>query len=267
MSGHWRFCVAASLFVAGLSTAPALSNPLTDLFNPAPQEAAAPVAAPAPAREAKEACLMQPGRSTPGRHWVYHLDGHRKCWYQADEATVAAKKQAHHQGVRQPVIASGENEAALRNKTVADARAQLLSAAPADPVQTTPPAPEAIDPAPAPAAATPVAAAPIVAEPTLDQPAPEQTAPDQTAPEQTARRPVDVEMLLAAASPAGDTAASSVPPATPVALSIPDADENRWGLTTNRAGLALIALGFVFLIGSLLASRFIDPRVAPSRRA
>lgn len=126
MSGYWRFCVAAFLLLAGLSTWPAFSNPLTDLFNPAPKEAAAP----APAREE---CLLQPGRSTaPGQHWVYRLDGHRKCWFQADEATVAVKKQAHHYGVKQPVIAAEENEAALREKTVADARAQLLSAAPAD---------------------------------------------------------------------------------------------------------------------------------------
>ena len=251
MSGYWRFCVAAFLLLAGLSTWPAFSNPLTDLFNPAPKEAAAP----APAREE---CLLQPGRSTaPGQHWVYRLDGHRKCWFQADEATVAVKKQAHHYGVKQPVIAAEENEAALREKTVADARAQLLSAAPADASQPTPPAPEVVDPASVPAdrTATLVLAAPVVAEPKIDRLTPDHATP----------RPVDVEMLLAAASPVGDTVASSVPPATPVAPSIPDADENQWGLTAPRAGMALIALGLVFLAGSLLASRFLDPRVAPIR--
>jgi hypothetical protein len=240
------------------------------LFNPAPKEAEAPAAAPAPApaKEAKDECLPQPGRSTPGRHWVYHLDGHRKCWYQADEATVAAKRQVQHRAARQPATASGENEPALRKKTVADARAQLLSAATADAIQPTPPAPapapEAVDPASAPAnaAAAPVPAAPVVAEPAVDQPKPDQPALDQAA-----RRPVDVEMMLAAAAPVGDTAVSAAPAAAPLAPSISDADENRWELMAKRAGLALIALGLVFVIVSLLASRFRDPDVAPIRRA
>ncbi len=264
MSGHWRFCVSAFVLLAGLSTPPAFSNPLTDLFNPAPKEAEAPAAAPAPAKEAKDECLPQPGRSTPGRHWVYHLDGHRKCWYQADEASVAAKRQVQHRATRQPVTASGENEPAPRKKTVADARAQLLSAATADAVQPAPPAPapapEAVDPANA--AAAPVPAAPIVAEPAVDQPKPDQPAPDQAA-----RRPVDVEMMLAAAAPVGDTAVSAAPVAASVAPSISDAAENQWELMAKRAGLALIALGLVFVIASLLASRFRDPGVAPIRRA
>jgi hypothetical protein len=266
MSGHWRFCVSAFVLVAGLSTAPAFSNPLTDLFNPAPQEAAAPVPAPAaaPEREAKDECLMQPGTSTPGRHWVYHLNGHRKCWYQADEATIAAKKQAHHRVARQAVD-SEENEAAPRKKMVADARAQMLSAAPADAVQppapppAPSPAPEVADAAPVPASepVARVSAAPVVATPTIDQAAPEATTP----------RPVDVEMLLAAAAPVGDRVASPVPPAPPVAPSTPDMVENQRGLTATRAGMALITLGLIFLIGSLLASRFLDAREAPAHRA
>lgn len=255
MSGHWRFCVSALLLFAGFSTLPAFSNPLTDLFNPAPkEEAAAPAPAPAPAREAKEECLTQPGRSTaPGRHWVYHLEGHRKCWYQADEATIAAKKQARR--AAQPVIASEENEAALRRKTVADARAQLLSAAPADAVQPTPPAPEVAETASEPA--TRVSAAPDVAAPTIDQPTPEPATP----------RPVDVETLLAAASPVGDTVASPAPPTASVAPPAPNADENQRGLTATRTGMALITLGLVFVIASLLASRFRDPRATPIHRA
>ena len=278
MSGHWRFCVAASLFIAGLPTAPALSNPLTDLFNPPPQEAAAPAAAPAPAPTTDQ-CVSQPGRSTPGRHWVYHLDGHRKCWYQADEATVAAKRQAQHHVARRPVIADEDNEGALHKKTVADARAQLLGTAPSDAVQTTPPAPEAADPASAPASATAavVSAAPIVAAPTpdqpaldqprLDQPRLDQPRPDQPAPEQAARRPVDVEMLLAAATPVGDTGTSAAPATAPGAPAISNADTGRWASMAPRAGLALIALGFVFVIVSLLAGRFLGPGAAAARRA
>ena len=99
MSGHWRFCVAAFLFFAGLSISPASSNPLTDLFNSAPKEAAAPASA-----EAQ--CVQRPGKSTaPGQHWVYHLDGHRKCWFQADEAQVSVKKLIHRHAVKRAAIA------------------------------------------------------------------------------------------------------------------------------------------------------------------
>jgi hypothetical protein len=253
MFGHWRFCVTAFLFFADLSTSPAFSNPLTDLFNPAPKEATAP----APAREE---CLLQPGKSTEhGQHWFYRLDGHRKCWFQAAEETVSIKKPVRQHSAKQTVIAPEENEAGLRKNTVVDARAQLLSDAPADAFQPTPPAPEVVDPAsvPANAAATLVPAVPIVAEPTLDQ----------LTPEHATRRPVDVEMLLAEASLARDTVASSGPPAAPGAPSIPDADEDHWELMATQAGVALIALGLVFLlVGSLLVRRSL-PRVAPIRRA
>jgi len=252
MSGHWRLCVAAFLLLAGLVISPAFSNPLTDLLSPPPKEGAA---APAPV---KEQCLLQPGRSTaPGQHWVYHLEGHRKCWFQAAASSVLAKRLVHRHAEKQPVSAPEENEAALRKKSFADARAQLLSAAPADTSQPTPPAPEVSDTASVPAngtAATPVPAPPAVAEPTIDQPATEHAT----------RPPVNVEMLLTAAPLANDTEASSVPPATAGAPSIPDADEGRWESMATRAGMALIALGFVCLLGgSLLASRFRDVRITP----
>jgi hypothetical protein len=248
MSGHWRFCVAAFLFIAGLSISPASSNPLTDLFNVTPQEAAAP--APAQAE-----CVQQPGRPTPGQHWVYRLDGHRKCWYQADEARVAVK-QIHHHTVRRAAIARDmareENEAAPRKKMVLDAQAQLLSATPAAAPQSTASESEAVDtvPAPVPAreAAPPVLAAPIAAQPTIDPPTPNRAAP----------RSVDVEALLAAAAPDKDMATSAVPSATPDAPSVTGA--NDWESTAARGGTLLIALGFVFLAGSILASRFFDQR-------
>jgi len=254
MSGHWRFCVAAFLFIAGLSISPASSNPLTDLFNVTPQEAAAP--APAQAE-----CVQQPGRPTPGQHWVYRLDGHRKCWYQADEARVAVK-QIHHHTVRRAAIARDmareENEAAPRKKMVLDAQAQLLSATPAAAPQSTASESEAVDtvPAPVPAreAAPPVPAAPIAAQPTIDPPTPNRAAP----------RSVDVEALLAAAAPdkdmatSKDMAASSVPSTNSDAPSVTSANDLE--LTAARAGTVLIALGFVFLAGSILANLFFDQR-------
>ena len=251
MSGHRRLDVAAVLLFAGLSSSPALSNPLTDLFNPPPQEA------PAPPAPAKETCLLQPGSSAaPGQHWVYHHDGHRKCWFQA-EAKFVVKKPLHHYPTRRPVAARDENEAALRKKPVADARAQLLSDAPVEAPQSQPqpqpqptsPAPEVVDAAPVPSysVAAQVPAAPVVTDPMIDR----------LAREGTTRRPVDVEMLLAAASPAtlpsSDTVASSAPAASP-APSFPDADDDKWESVMGRAGMVLIGLGLVFLVGSLLGA-------------
>jgi hypothetical protein len=254
MSGHWRFCVTAFILAAGIPTSPASSNPLTDLFNPAPKEAATPARAedaPAPT-PVREACVPQPGRSTaPGQHWVYHLNGHRRCWFQASEATVSAKKQIRHHFARRPAVAPEEDEAALRKKTVLDARAQVLSAAPAAAPQPAADAPEAVDTASVPAreAATPLPAAPIVAaQPTIDPLTPDRATP----------RSVNVEMLLAASTPDRDMAASSEPSTAPDAPPAASADNGE--STAAWAGTVLIALGFVFLLGSLLASRFLGAR-------
>jgi hypothetical protein len=254
MSGHWRFCVTAFILAAGIPTSPASSNPLTDLFNPAPKEAATPARAedaPAPT-PVREACASQPGRSTaPGQHWVYHLNGHRRCWFQASEATVSAKKQIRHHFARRPAVAPEEDEAALRKKTVLDARAQVLSAAPAAAPEPAASAPEAVDTASVRAveAAIPVPAAPIVAaQPTIDPLTPDRATP----------RSVNVEMLLAASTPDRDVAASSVSPTA--ADAPPTASADNGESTAAWAGTMLIALGFVFLVGSLLASRFSGAR-------
>ena len=259
MSGHWRFCVTAFILAAGIQTSPASSNPLTDLFNPAPKEAATPARAedaPAPT-PVREACVPQPGRSTaPGQHWVYHLNGHRKCWFQASEATVSAKKQIRHHFARRPAVAPEEDEAALRKKTVLDARAQVLSAAPAAATEPAASAPEAVDTASVRAGepAIPVPAAPIAAQPTIDPLTPDRAAP----------RSVNVEMLLAA-SAERDLAASSAPPTAADAPSAASADN--WESTAAWAGTVLIALGFVFLVGALLASRFLGSRETSIHRA
>jgi hypothetical protein len=245
MSGHWRVCVAALLLFAGVSVSPASSNPFTDLFNPPPKEATAP----APVREA---CVPQPGRSTaPGRHWVYYVEGHRKCWFQTDEATASLRKRIHHYAARPSVSAPEENEPVLRKKTVLEARAQMRTDARADTFQPAAAAPGVVDTASVPAnGGTALApAAPVVAQPTIDRPMSDHATP----------RSVDVEMLLAASTLPEDTAAS-LPPATPGAPSVPNADH--WELMATRAAEALIVLGLVLLVGSLLAGFFLDRGVA-----
>ena len=250
MSGHWRFYVAAFL-LAGFLASPASSNPLTDLFDFPPKEAAAPV-------PAQPECVPQPARSTaPGRHWVYHLEGHRKCWFEADAATVLVRKQIRHDAARRSTIIPEENEAALQKRPVLDARAQMLSA----PLTATSPqsgasALEVVNTASVVArdAATPVseASSPIL------------LTADQLAPARATPRPVDVEALLAASTFDEDNAtflAPSVSAGPPIA--VPD----DWQLMAAPAGMILITLGFVLLAGSLLASRFLTSRMAPIHRA
>lgn len=253
MSGHWRVYVSAFLLFAGFSTSPASSNPLTDLFDASPKEAAAPAA------PAQPACVPQPGRSAaPGQRWVYHLDGRRKCWFQADAATVSARKQIHLRAAKRSATAAEEDEAAPRKKTTLDARAQLLNAAPAAAPQSTVSAPEAVDPpasVPAQGTTTLVPEVPVVARATTEQLTPVPATPPS----------VDVEMLLAASTFDKDTAASSVPPSTPDAPLVASAYD--WEGMAARAGMLLIVLGFVFLVGSLLVSRFLEPGEAPTGRA
>jgi hypothetical protein len=241
MSGHLRFCFAAFLLFAVLSTSPAFSKPFAALFNQA-----APASAEATAQvPAEEECLPQPGKSTPdGQHWVYRFDGDRKCWFKAAEGIATVKKPVHHHAAKQHITAAKENEAVLRKrKAVVDARAELLRSAPAETPQPTPPAPElkVVDAAPVPAMAAaalvppaPVAAKPATDQLTLDHPTPHL---------------VDVETLLAA-SAASDAVAASAPQATPVAVPIAEAGDDGREWTATWLGVLLIALGFVSLLSS-----------------
>jgi hypothetical protein len=254
MSGHRRFCAAAALLAAGLSPSPASSNPFADLFNFASGEA------PAPA-PAKEECLPRPGKSTAhGQHWVYRLDGHRKCWFQAAVGPASAEQRVYHHAAKKTVVAPEENEAALsRPKPVGDARAQLLRSAPAETFQPTPLAPElkVVDAAAVPtngAAALLLPPVPAVAEPTIDR----------LTSDHSASPPVDVEMLLAAAPSARDTVASAVPPVTPGALPIAGEDERGWMPTL--AGVLLMVLGIVSLLGSALIGSPLGQGVGATRR-
>jgi hypothetical protein len=237
MSGHLRFCFGAFVFLAGLSTSPASSNPFADWFNFAPRQATAPAAA-----EAEAECLSRPGKSTTaGQHWVYRLEGGRRCWFQTDEA-MAVKKQARHRAAKPRVTASEENEAAQsKRKAVVDARAELLRSAPAETSPPTPPAPklkvaDAASVVPAGAAAL-VPPAPVANRVT-----------DQLTLDQATSRQVDVETLLAAAP--ADAVAASAPPAAPVAAPNSEAADDGRGWTATWLGVLLMALGLVSVLAS-----------------
>jgi hypothetical protein len=237
MSGHLRFCFAAFVLLAGLSTSPASSNPFADFFNAAPRQATAPA-------PAEEECLPQPGKSTAaGQHWVYRLEGHRRCWFQAAEGS-AVKKQVRYRAAKPRVAALEENEAARRErKAVVDARAELLRSAPAEKSQPMRPA-HGLKVADA-ASVLATGAAAFV------PPAPiEKLATDQLTPDRPTPRQVDVETLLAAAPATTDAAAASVPPAAPFAFPIAEAADDGRGWIVTLLGVLLMALGLVSILGS-----------------
>lgn len=233
MSGHLRFCLAAFVLLAGLSASPASSNPFADLFNVAPRQA------PAPA-PAEEECLTRPGKSTTaGQRWVYRLEGHRRCWFQAAEET-AVKKQVRYRAAKPRVAAPDENEAERRKRNaVVDARAELLRAAPAETSQPMRPAPELKVADAASVLATGAAA--FVPPASIENRAADRLTPDQRTPRQ-----VDVDTLLAAAPATSDSVAA----AAPIAFPLTEAADDGRGWTATWLGALLMALGLVSILGS-----------------
>ncbi|WFT91257.1 hypothetical protein QA633_23060 [Bradyrhizobium barranii] len=124
MSGQLRICFAGFVLAGGLWTTPSLSNPLAELFYT--QDAAT--------SSAQAECLPRPGSTTAdGAHWVYRFGGHRKCWF-LTEGTAKVKKTVRHRGAQDRAARLDENGTARpRQSAVADARAELLRSAPAEP--------------------------------------------------------------------------------------------------------------------------------------
>jgi hypothetical protein len=217
--------------LAGLTTSPASSNPFTALFNPTPPQAAEP----APAKDAKEECLPQPGKPADGQHWVYRVEGHRKCWFQVPEGTAAVRKTI---AKRRPAP-SEENEAPPRKRSaVADAHAELLRPAPAEAPQPAPPPPadkvvDAADAAPVPATG---AAALVPPPPVLSQ-------PDQLKGDDPNQRR-NVEALLAATPADSDRVAVSLPSGT---SAVGVETGGPWWMA-RWLGPLLMALGLVILL-------------------
>jgi hypothetical protein len=259
MSGPLRIRFVVVFILAGFSTSPAAANPLTALFNLTPDESPPP----APAKDAsakdasakdapaKDECLSRPGKPADGQHWMYHLDGHRRCWFLAPEGVAAARKRAHRHAAK-PQLEENEAEAGLRNpKLVVDARAELLRPSPAETPQPAPPTSptpsfkvvDAATPVPAAGAAALVPPPPVLAKP--DQLKPDQLTRDATNPgeddaHQNNPREDNVETLLAATPVNSDSVAVSVAPATHVAVPTGTREDGTvaWPIA-DRAGACL----------------------------
>ena len=238
MSGHVRFCFAAFVLLAGLSVSPASSNPIADLFSVTPAQA------PEPA-PAEEACLSEPGKSTAaGQHWVYRLEGRRKCWFQAAEEIAVKKKQVRYRAAKPRVTGPEENDVARpRRKAVVDARAELRRSTPAETSRPMPPAPEF--------KMADAASVPAMGTAAFMSPAPiENLKTDRLTPDQRTPRQVDVEKLLAAAPAARDAVAVSVPAAAPVSFALAGAADDGPDWMATWLGVLLLALGLVSVLVS-----------------
>ena len=188
--------------------------------------------------------MSRPGKSTAaGQHWVYRLEGHRKCWFQTAEET-AVKRQARRRASKPRLIVSEENEAGRRKqRAVVDARAELLRSAPTETSQPERPAPELKMADAASVLATAIAA--FVPPTSVENFATNQPTPDRRTPRQ-----VDVEMLLAAAPADRGAVAASVPAAAPVAFPIVEAADDGQGWIATWLGALLMALGLISVLGS-----------------
>jgi hypothetical protein len=187
--------------------------------------------------------LSRPGKSTAaGRHWVYRLQGHRKCWFETAEETPV-KRQVRHRTTKPRVVVAEENNAARKRRTVADARAELLSSAPTETPQPSRPAPE-----PKVADAASVLASVIAAF--VPPASVENLAINQPAPDRRTPRQVDVEALLAAAPADGGAVAAAVPAVAPAAFPVTEAAEDGPGWMATWLGVLLMALGLLAVFGS-----------------
>ena len=188
--------------------------------------------------------MPRPGTSTAaGQRWVYRFNGHRKCWFQTAQGIATVKKRVRPSAAKPPVAVSEESEAAPRKqKAVADARAELLSAS-AEASQPKRLAPEVkvVDTA----SVLSTGAAAFV------PPAPvERRATDQLTPDHATPRVIVVKARPTTAPTPGEAVADSAPSAAPVPVPVAEAADDGRGWMATLLGVLLMALGLVSVLGS-----------------
>ncbi|UWU75958.1 hypothetical protein N2603_39500 [Bradyrhizobium huanghuaihaiense] len=233
MSGYLRWCFVGLVLVETLSTAPASSNPLADIFNTAAPQ---PAASSPPQAE----CLGRPGNSTPDdQHWVYRMDGHRKCWF-LTEGIAKVKKTARRVPKASTASLDENGTARPRQSAVVDARAELLRSAHAEPSQPLHPEVKVADAASDLGTSTARMSAALVA----------QHSP-RTTPTIPSQGQVDVEQLLVA-TPANDVATSSDPPTLPTGALVLTAEARNvaQSRTATWLGVLLMMLGMLSILSS-----------------
>jgi len=223
MSGYLRFCFAGLVSAGTLWSAPASSNPLADIFNTAAPQ-------PAVTSPSQAECQRSPANSSPdGQHWVYRMDGHRKCWF-LTEGAAKVKKTVRRRWAPDRTPSLAENGTAQpRQSAVVDAHAEMLRSAPAEPSQPPISVFKIADAASDAGTAALTSAAPVAG---LHSKQPDDSLPGQ----------VDVEQLLAAVP-------TDPLEAMPVGARIPEVpDEARsW---TAWFGVLLMTLGAFSILSS-----------------
>lgn len=231
MSGYLRMCFVSLALVETLSTGPASSNPLADIFSTAAPQ---PTVTSPPQLE----CLGRPGNSTPDSlHWVYRMDGHHKCWFLTEG--VKLKKTVRGRAAKANTASLDENGAARpRQSGVVDARAELLRSAPSEPSQPPHPEVKVADAASDLDTGTPLMSAAPIAE--------HGRWPAHSVPSQ-----VDVEQPLAAA-PANDVVTSPEPPTIPIGVLVLTAEARHEApsQTATWLGVLLMMLGMLSILSS-----------------
>lgn len=231
MSGYLRMCFISLVLVETLSTDPASSNPLADIFNTAAPQ---PTVTSPPQAE----CLGRPGNSTPDSlHWVYRMDGHHKCWFLTE--SVKVKKTVRRRVAKDNTASLDENGTTRpRQSGVVDARAELLRSAPAEPSQPPHLQVKVADAASNLDTDTPLMSAVLIAE--------HGRWPMNSVPSQ-----VDVEQPIAAA-PANDVVTPSEPPTIPIGVLVLTAEARNEApsRTATWLGVLLMMLGMLSILSS-----------------
>lgn len=231
MSGYLRMCFVSLALIETLSTGPASSNPLADIFNTAAPQ-------PTVTSPSQAECLGRPGNSTlDSLHWVYRMDGHHKCWF-LTEGVAKVKKTVRRRVAKANTASLDENGAARpRQSGVVDARAELLRSAPAEPSQPPHPEVKVADAASDLDTGTTLMSAPPIAE---------HGRPTHSVPNQ-----VDVEQPLAAAL-ANDVVTSPEPPTIPIGVLVLTAEARNEApsQTATWLGVLLMMLGMLSILSS-----------------
>ncbi|QQN65100.1 hypothetical protein JIR23_04645 [Bradyrhizobium diazoefficiens] len=231
MSGYLRICFVSLVLVETLSTGPASSNPLADIFT---------TAAPPPTMTSppQAECLGRPGNSTPdSQHWVYRMDGHHKCWFLTEGVKV--KKIVRRRVAKDNTASLDENGTTRpRQSGVVDARAELLRSAPIEPSRPPHPEVKVAD-----------AASDLDTGTTLMSGAP--IAENGRSPTHSVPSQVDVEQPLAAAPPK-DVVTSSEPPTIPIGAVVLTAEARNEApsRTATWLGVLLMMLGMLSILSS-----------------
>jgi hypothetical protein len=237
MFAHLRFFVSVLVILTGVSASPAYSNPIADLSNS--KGAIERVVAPA---VPQETCLLRPGQSAvAGKRWVYHREGHRKCWFPTTEP-AQLKKRVRYRPAKASVAASAESQNMQpKPESIDDARAELLPAVPEIPQAL--PSASGFDVVAAGSVLSAERASPLAAE------------LNRLEPDNRAEPRLDTDTDLRRASPPKSTRHAALVGAAAPVHPASQALDDKLGWPATWIAMLLMTLGFISILSSNRAIR------------